>query len=107
MAAAAKVHALLVRTLAEQRRRDVADAHDLGHRHSQNTLNVIADRGYTAPGLAPRDDMRQGDGARLLVGLLEPVGQELGERRGREQGVGEARAQSEDDPLGVAWRDGD
>src|SRR4029077_9329384 len=29
--AAAKVHALLMRALAEQRRRDVADAHHLGH----------------------------------------------------------------------------
>src|SRR5439155_17267993 len=80
VASAAEVHALLVRALAEQRRRDVADAHDLGHSDAQNALDVIADGGYAAAGFAAGHDVRQRDPARLRVALLQTVGQVLGKR---------------------------
>src|SRR5439155_12048866 len=42
VARAAEVHALLVGALPEERRRDVADAHHLGHGHAEDPLDVIA-----------------------------------------------------------------
>src|SRR5260370_327675 len=46
------MHALLLRALAEQRGRDVADSHHLGHRDAEHVLNVVADRWDAAARLA-------------------------------------------------------
>src|SRR5882672_3938299 len=64
----AEMHALLVGALAEQRRRDVADAHDLGDRDAEHLLDVVANGGYAAAGLSPGDDVSHGHGARIRVG---------------------------------------
>ena len=57
VAGPAKMHALLVAALAEERGRDVADAHHLGDGDAEHALDVIADRWDAAARLAPRHHM--------------------------------------------------
>ena len=107
VAAAAEVHALLLRALAEQRRRYVANPHNLGDGDAENRLDVIADLRDPAARLAAGDDMGERRGSVVQVGAAwrrDQVGKELRERGRGQKRVGEAGFQAEDDAVGVAGR---
>src|SRR5205807_3925540 len=100
VAAAAEVHALLLRALAEQRRRYVANPHNLGDGDAENRLDVIADLRNPAARLAAGDDMGERRGSVVQVGAAwrrDQVGKELRERGRGQKRVGEAGFQAEDD----------
>src|SRR5437763_11829524 len=69
--AGAEVHAVLLLALAEERRPDVADAHRLGDPRAPTLLELGAERGLAAAGLARDEDPPDARG--LQVGELEEV----------------------------------
>ena len=82
VAAAAEVHALLVRAFSEQRGCDVADPHHLRDGDAENLLDVIADLRNAAAGLAAGDDVGKRSRAVIQPRAArrgDQVGQELGE----------------------------
>ena len=66
---------------------------------------MVSDRRDAAARLAARDDVRERHRARLLVRLLEAIGQVLGERSRRQKGVGDACAKGVEHTLCVTGRD--
>ncbi len=102
MAHPTEMHSLLVRALTEDRRRDVSDSHDLGHRDPHHLLDVVAYRGDAATRFATGDDMGQRVVRGFGRGHLQVIRQVLGERGGRQQRVGEPGAKREQDSFRVA-----
>src|SRR5215467_1800078 len=104
LAGATEVHSLLMRALAEQRRRHVSDAHDLGDGCAQCGLDVVADRRYATARFTAGDDVDQCRGARVHLALLQSIGDVLSEGRRGQECVGKAGPEAEENPVCVAGR---
>src|SRR3954471_3089433 len=100
--ARAEVHPVLVLALAPQRDADVADAHRLGHLRAPALLELRAERGLAAAGLAGHEDpLHAAVGEVVLLGRVGGVG-------GREhRALRRKQLHRAEQALGVAGADGD
>ena len=106
-AAGAEVHAVLLLALAPERDADVADPHRLGHARAPAVLELGAEGGLAAAGLAGDEHPLDAGAGEVDAALGRPLDQ-VGGVGGRERrGLGPQQLDRLHQPLGVAGADRD